>query len=107
MWGQKEAEADRATFTEDLERIWESREEGRHEWTVINVNKGLDVGMCHVSSGLLEKPGGPHRAQDGGGAEAQVVVGPGWEWHHRAFRHSLGGLGSHLEAVGGRRRKLC
>ena len=59
------AEADKASFTEEVGRIWGGREEGRHGVgaTVINMNKGLDARMGELmTSGETRWA----RAPDGG-----------------------------------------
>lgn len=66
MRRQSGAKADRDGFTEEVGKIWEGREEGGHGGTVVNMNKGLDTGVGHVSSPLMEKPVGPeHRMVEG------------------------------------------
>lgn len=51
QWGQRGAEADRASFTEEVGRVWGGREKGRHGGgTLINMSKGLDAGVGDVSS---------------------------------------------------------
>lgn len=77
--------------------------EERHEGTVMNVNKGVDAGMGHMSSQLMEKPIGPeHRMVEG--AEAAEVGRASWQCHSREFKllEALGVLGAQ-----GRRRGLC
>lgn len=74
MRGQGRAKADRAGFTEKVQKIWRGRKEGRRRGTIMNANKSLDAGMGQVSSQPMEKPVGPeHRlvggAQAGGGAQ--------------------------------------
>lgn len=70
----------------------------------MNLNKGVDAGMGHMSSQLMEKPVGPeHRMV--GVAEAAEVGRASWECHSREFKLLLEALGV-LGAQGGRRR-LC
>lgn len=78
MRGQGGAKADRAGFTEKVQKIWGGRKEGRRRGTVMDSNKSLDAGMGQVSSQPMEKPVGPeHRmaggAQDSGGRGTEAA----------------------------------
>lgn len=53
-------------------KIWEGREERRHGKTVINMKKGMDAGVGHVSSQLMEKPVGPEHRMVGGTEAGEV-----------------------------------